>query len=109
MGKITARSTGAYRRKQIRNRLKHTAEICPICGGVLDWTIKNIHDPQHVELDEIIPVSLFQESDRLRAVTDVNNIQAVHRICNQKKGNRIGFTLKRVQNTGQSIHTSQEW
>ena len=38
------------------------------------------------EVDEIIPVSLG--GDEL----DFDNVQPAHRICNERKGNKIAFT-----------------
>ena len=37
------------------------------------------------ELDEIIPVSLGGSE------LDPENVQPAHRICNERKGNRIGY------------------
>lgn len=59
---------------------------CAICGHPIDYTLP-AGDPLSYELDEIVPVSLG--GDEL----DPENVQPAHRICNQMKGNRLGFTL----------------
>lgn len=51
------------------------------------------------ELDEIVPVSLGGSP------VDFDNVQPAHRICNQRKGNRMA-PLRVSQ---KPIETSQDW
>lgn len=50
------------------------------------------------EVDEIIPIS------KGGSPLDWNNVQLVHRRCNQRKGNHV-----RVINRDMKIQTSREW
>lgn len=74
------------RRRKLRARVRAMGLPCAICGHPIDYTIP-AGDPLSYELDEIVPVSLG--GDEL----DPSNVQPAHRICNQMKGNRLGFTL----------------
>ena len=85
MGKSRYARNGTRRRK-LRARLKALGNPCAICGQPIDYTLP-AGDPLSFEVDEIIPVSLG--GDEL----DPNNVQAAHRICNQRKGNKLGYTL----------------
>lgn len=73
-------SNGA-RRRAIRARLLATQDICAICGRPIDKSLKTPH-PLSPEVDEIVPVS--KGGDPL----DMRNCRLVHRICNQKRGNK---------------------
>lgn len=97
------------RRRKLRARLKALGNPCAICGMPIDYSL-SAGDPMSFEVDEIIPVSLG--GDEL----DWNNLQAVHRICNEKKGNKIGFTheMQNAKNKASfgkqgTILTSQDW
>ncbi len=85
MGKSRYARNGSRRRK-LRARLKALGNPCAICGQAIDYSLP-AHHPLAFEVDEIIPVSLG--GDEL----DWTNLQAAHRICNQRKGNRLGYTL----------------
>lgn len=74
------------RRRKLRARLKAQGNPCAICGQPIDYSLPS-GDPLSFEVDEIIPVSLSGNE------LDINNVQAAHRICNQRKGNKIGYTL----------------
>ncbi|CDD67574.1 putative uncharacterized protein [Eggerthella sp. CAG:368] len=74
------------RRRKLRARLKAQGNPCAICGQPIDYSLPS-GDPLSFEVDEIIPVSLGGNE------LDINNVQAAHRICNQRKGNKIGYTL----------------
>lgn len=74
------------RRRKLRARVRAMGLPCAICGHPIDYTLP-AGDPLSYELDEIVPVSLG--GDEL----DPSNVQPAHRICNQMKGNRLGFTL----------------
>jgi 5-methylcytosine-specific restriction endonuclease McrA len=80
-------------RATLRKRVIAAYDTCAICGREVD---KSLHylDPLAPEVDEIVPVS------RGGSPYDWDNLQLVHRICNQRKGNRMaGDTdLGKVEN-----------
>ena len=80
-------------RASLRARVIATYDTCAICGREVDKTLPYL-DPLAPEVDEIIPVS------RGGSPYDWDNLQLVHRICNQKKGNKMAgdIDLKKVEN-----------
>ena len=55
---------------------------CYLCGHDIDVTILDRNDPLHLEIDHIWPIS--------RGGRDTwENTAPVHRVCNQRKGNRL--------------------
>ena len=61
--------------------------------------------PLSFVIDEIIPVSRWYEAgydSPEAAADDWNNLQPAHYICNQMKGNRLGFALKENKNASAS-------
>lgn len=75
------RYKNGHRRREIRKWLLATQDICALCGKPIDKSLKSPH-PMSFEVDEIVPVS--KGGDPL----DRNNVQAAHRICNQRKSNK---------------------
>ena len=75
------------RRRKLRARLKAQGLPCAICGQPIDYDLP-AGDPMSFEVDEIVPVALG--GDEL----DWSNLQPAHRICNQRKGKKLGFTLE---------------
>lgn len=73
-----------HRRRILRARVKALGLPCAICGAPIDYSLPPL-DPMSYELDEIIPVSLGGSE------LDPENVQPAHRICNERKGNRIGY------------------
>lgn len=67
--------------KKNRALLRKTAERCAICGGVFDRELKYPH-PLSISIDHIVPVTKGGSSR-------LNNLQAVHLVCNTRKGDRI--------------------
>ena len=57
-------------------------DTCAICGRYVDKTLSQ-YDPMAPEIDEIVPVS------RGGSPVDIDNLQLTHRVCNEKKGNRM--------------------
>ena len=60
------------------------------CAYLTDYDLP-AGDPMSFEVDEIVPVSLGGSP------IDPNNVQPAHRICNQRKGNRLGFTIDDIE------------
>ena len=76
---------------------------CAICAAPIDYSLP-AGDPWSYELDEIVPVSLGGSE------LDPGNVQPAHRICNQRKGNRIGFTCEGGRQAEQQQPVpSQDW
>lgn len=94
------RYSNGTKRREIRRWLLRTQSTCALCGKPIDKSLRTPH-PMSAEVDEIVPVS--KGGDPL----DRRNVQLVHRICNQRKGNRLeghDVTVKDLPNP-----TSREW
>lgn len=94
-------SNGA-RRREIRRWLLCTQDRCALCGKPIDKTLKTPH-PMSAEVDEIIPVS------KGGSPYDRNNVQLVHRICNQRKGNKTIKDGERHKAINKPLPKSREW
>lgn len=79
-----------YRKNQAR--LRAEGRPCALCGQPIDYSLTTIYDPVRkkripnpwrFEVDHIVPVSRGGDP------YDYANLQAAHRICNQRKGNRM--------------------
>ena len=66
---------------------------CPLCKRPIDYSLdwyidpkdgKRKRHPMSPEIDEIVPVSLGGSP------TDPRNLRVVHRLCNQRRGNKMG-------------------
>ena len=66
---------------------------CPLCKRPIDYSLdwyidpkdgKRKRHPMSAEIDEIVPVSLGGSP------TDPRNLRVVHRLCNQRRGNKMG-------------------
>ena len=82
-----SRYANGHARRKVRAWLKAQGGPCWLCGGAIDYSLPAGH-PMSFEVDEIVPVSLG--GDEL----DFANVQPAHRICNQRKGNRMGYTCE---------------
>ncbi len=80
-------------RNTLRARVIAAYDTCAICGREVDKTLHHL-DPLAPEVDEIVPVS------RGGSPYDWDNLQLVHRICNQRKGNKMAgdIDVKKVEN-----------
>lgn len=80
-------------RSALRKRVIATYDTCAICGREVDKTLHYL-DPLAPEVDEIIPVA------RGGSPYDWDNLQLVHRICNQRKGSKMAgdINLDQVEN-----------
>ena len=75
--RVDPRKQNSSLRAALRN-----LHVCAICGREVDKTL-NYLDPLAPEIDEIVPVS------RGGSPYDWDNLQLVHRVCNQRKGNKM--------------------
>lgn len=100
MGNV--RYANGAKRREIRRWLMHTQDTCALCGKPIDKTLRTPH-PMSAEVDEIIPVS------KGGSPYDRDNVQLVHRICNQRKGNKIYREGERVPASAKPLPTSMEW
>lgn len=91
--RVDPRKVNSSLRATLRKRVISTYDTCAICGREVDKTLSYL-DPLAPEVDEIIPVS------RGGSPYDWDNLQLVHRICNQRKGNKMAgdIDLKKVEN-----------
>lgn len=76
------RRANGSRRTRLRERVRAQGLPCALCGAPIDYSLPAGH-PMSYELDEIVPVS--RGGDPL----DAGNVQPAHRLCNQRKGNRM--------------------
>lgn len=82
---------GGRRVQQTRQRLMQQSNICWICGGVIDLTLKN-PDPGAFTVDHAIP--------RARGGTDhPSNLRPAHRSCNRAKSDKAHAPIIRRSNT----------
>ena len=88
-----SRCSNGNARRKLRARLKAEGRPCALCGRAIDYNLPAGH-PQGFEVDEIIP---FSKGGSPYAR---DNVQAVHRICNQRRGNRpIKQPVQKPQHT----------
>ena len=102
---------GWKKREWARRTLIQTRpHVCALCGQPIDMALKTYTDPKDgkvkrhpysCEVDEIVPVS------RGGSPTDLENLQLTHRICNQRKGNRMECDKARARSL--AIAHSREW
>lgn len=88
-------------RRAIRAKVLAMYDHCAICGRPVDKSL-DPYDPMAPEVDEIVPVS------RGGSPVDIDNVQLVHRICNERKGNRMAgdVDLRKIENP---IPQSRAW
>ena len=104
------RYAGNYKaRESARARLLAMAPpTCPLCGRPIDYSLdwwidptdgKRKRHPMSPEVDEIVPIS------KGGSPTDLGNLRIVHRICNQRRGNKMG----KMPPTALPLPRSSEW
>ncbi len=95
-----------HRRRILRARVKAMGLPCALCGQPIDYSLPAL-DPWSYELDEIVPVSLGGSE------LDPDNVQPAHRICNQRKGNRMFYVCdvahKGAAHAFEKPAVSQDW
>lgn len=99
--KIDPRKKNRTLRESLRKRVYAAYDVCALCGREVDKTLPAGH-PLAPELDEIIPVS------RGGSPYDFNNLQLTHRICNERKGNRMAGDELGTKNEN-PIPNSRAW
>lgn len=88
--KYNPRRANSHRRNKLRGALKAEGGPCAICGEPIDYDLP-AGDPLSFEVDEIVPVSRYWEGgykSPQECALDKANLRAVHRICNQRRGNK---------------------
>ena len=78
---------------------------CHICGQPIDYQLP-FDDPMAFVIDEIIPVSRWRQFgyESPEAVAkDPGNVAPAHRICNAKKGNKIGYKPRKPLQARQCV------
>ena len=68
-------------RRKLRRWLRDQGRPCHICGLAIDYDLP-AGDPMSFEVDEIVPVS------KGGSPYERSNVDAAHRICNERRGNR---------------------
>ena len=94
------RYANGSKRRELRKSLLRTQSTCALCGKPIDKSLPYL-DPMAPEVDEIVPVS------KGGSPLDRRNVQLVHRICNQRKGNKMPGSAQKV--AGQPLPRSRDW
>lgn len=112
MAKPDPRKTNGHARRKLRLRLKAERRPCHICGQPIDYDLP-AGDPMSFEVDELVPVSRYWLGGYATAqqcALDYANVDAAHRICNQRRGNRaVGAGGGSPSNAHSPVMTSQDW
>lgn len=104
------RYANSSKRNEIRRWVLATQDVCALCGKPVDKTLTTYTDPKDgkrkrhpmsAEVDEIVPLSLGGSP------ISRDNVQLTHRICNQRKGNRMPGAPKKTIN--EPLPRSKEW
>ena len=82
MAKPNPRRSNSHRRNTLRARVLSSEDTCWLCTLPVDVTLPP-GMPDSPEIDEIIPVSLGGSP------YDRDNVHLAHRLCNQRRGNRM--------------------
>ena len=98
MSKPNPRRANGARRTALRKRVASMGMPCALCGQAIDYSLP-AGEPMSYELDEIIPVSRGGDP------FDIDNVQPSHRICNQRKGNKV----QPRQSENLPLPTSRDW
>ena len=100
------RYKNGHRRRQIRERLKSLGMPCAICGRPIHYDEpSDSKHPLSFVVDEIRPVSKYREfgyDTPTLAALDWDNVQAVHYICNARKGARTMTEIQKPTKAGKS-------
>ncbi|WP_432291267.1 HNH endonuclease [Olsenella uli] len=94
-----SRYANGHARREVRAWLRAQCRPCAICGRPIDYDLP-AGDPMSFEVDEIVPVS------RGGSPIDRANVQPAHRICNQRRGNRMPGDAGAA---GLAVRRSRDW
>lgn len=90
--KTNLRTSNGNEYRKNKARLRAEGNPCALCGLPIDYALDKTFDPlkgrwiphpMRFEVDHIVPVSRGGDP------YDYANLQAAHRICNQRKSNRM--------------------
>ena len=93
------RTSNGTARKKMRARVRAEESVCWICKQPVDTSLP-AGLPLSPEVDEIVPVSLGGDP------FDRSNCRLAHRICNQRRGNKL-HSLPPV--TQMACVTTEDW
>jgi 5-methylcytosine-specific restriction endonuclease McrA len=96
------RTVNGTRYRRLRKHLLAVEDICCICGGHIDKSLKTPH-PMSAEVEHLVPIS------KGGAIYAHDNCGVAHRICNQRKGNKMTLQTKSNDGMTASTPTSREW
>lgn len=102
MASSNPRYANSSKRNKVRKWLLATQDRCALCGKPIDKTLKTPH-PMSAEVDEIVPIS------KGGSPISRDNVQLAHRICNQRKGNRMALRAEELPVSRQPLPTSRDW
>lgn len=101
----TPRYANGNARRKVREWLKAQGNPCHLCGRAIDYDLPAGH-PLSFEVDEIVPVS------RGGSPYDRANVAAAHRICNERRGNKM-LIARREEHEEEAppgpVETSRAW
>lgn len=100
MAKANPRYANGAARRKVRLYWKAQQLPCAICGRAIDYELPAGH-PMSFEVDEILPYALGGSP------YSIDNTQPAHRICNEQKGKKLGFTAKQPE--AKAITNSRRW
>jgi 5-methylcytosine-specific restriction endonuclease McrA len=90
-----------YEWVKVRERVLRNAQICHLCGGLLDRDAPP-RSPDSPSVDHIIPIKAMRTLDprtRERLRLDLANLRPVHYRCNSARG----------AGRPRPVHTSKPW
>lgn len=105
------RNRNGNARRKLRLWLRSRGDPCALCGQPIDYDLP-AGDPWSFEMDEIIPVSRYHLGGYPRAeaaALDRENVQAAHRICNQRRGNALVIARRQDSADRGELPTSRDW
>ena len=82
---------------------------CHICGQEIDYSLPHL-DPMSFVIDEIKPISKYKQfgyDSPEAAARDPANLAPAHRICNARKGAKVGYQPNRRR--FETISRDGEW
>jgi len=76
--------------RKLHKRLRAEQRPCHLCGQPIDYTLPAGH-PWSFEVDHLVPISRGGDP------YDYANVDAAHRICNQRRGNAMPGDGRRLE------------